>query len=123
MKRIITTVFLLTAAVTLSFAQGKISRIWSNPAAFRANEQVTFYFDVSGTQLEGEPGPLYLWTWGPGDPAAGNGDWDNSGEHMKLTNVSGNVWSFTMTPTTFYNKAIADVKQIFGLLKLKDGSK
>lgn len=122
MKKIILGFIFLSIAF-VSFGQGKISAMWSSPAAFRADEEVTLFFDVSGTQLEGDAGPLYLWTWNPSDPAAGNGAWDNSPEHMELDHVEGNIWSFTMTPTVFYGKSVEEITQIFGLLKTKDGSK
>lgn len=112
---------LLTA--NLANAAGTIKRIYSHPAIFTANEEVTFFFDVSDTDLAGEAGPLYLWTWSPGDPANGNGSWDNSAEHMKLTQVNGNVWSFTMTPTIFYGKPANEITEIHGLLKTKTGNK
>ena len=27
-------------------------------------------------KLVGYPGPLYIWTWMPGEPVNGNGDWN-----------------------------------------------
>lgn len=111
---------LLTAG--LANAEGEIKRIYSHPAIFTADEEVTLFFDVSGTDLAGEAA-VYLWTWAPGDPANGNGDWDNSAEHMKLTLVNGNVWSFTMTPTEFYGKTVDEITEIHGLLKTKTGNK
>lgn len=109
----------LLVGIQTAYAAGTIAKIWTNPAAFTPNEEVTIYFDVSGTDLAGNAGPLYLWTWMPNDPVDGNGAWDNSADHMVCQKVEGDVWSFTMTPATFYGTS--DMTKIEGLLKTKDG--
>lgn len=120
MKQLCSIIALL-GSTTWALADGTIAEIWTDPAIFLPNEEVTLFFDVSGTDLDGVS-DLYLWSWGPSDPAQGNGEWANSPDHMALTQVEGNVWSFTMTPTTFYGQEAANVKKIFGLIKTKDGS-
>ncbi|MEL6534830.1 MAG: hypothetical protein AAFQ98_05430 [Bacteroidota bacterium] len=121
MKRIILGLSLLVAGTVSALAEGAINEIWTDPAIFLPDEEVTIYFDVTGTDLD-NTGDLYLWTWSPSDPAMGNGEWTNSPAHMALTQVEGNVWSFTMVPTEFYGQEAANVTQIFGLLKTQDGS-
>ncbi|HAA13972.1 MAG TPA: hypothetical protein DCE41_20705 [Cytophagales bacterium] len=121
MKRIILGLSLLVAATASSLAAGTITEIWTDPAIFLPDEEVTIYFDVTGTDVE-NTSDLYWWSWSPSDPAMGNGDWGNSPAHMALTQVEGNVWSFTMTPTDFYGQDAANVTQIFGLVKTQDGS-
>ncbi|MEN7549088.1 hypothetical protein AAG747_14290 [Rapidithrix thailandica] len=120
---IYTIVMILLLGTQQLWAAGQISKIYSHPAAFTPDEEVTFYFDVTGTDLDGEVGPLYLWTWEPNQPDAKLGTWDNSSEEAKLTQVDGNLWSFTMVPTDFYGVDASAITQIFGLLKTKDGSK
>lgn len=121
MKRILLSLVALCTLVATAGAQGKIAGIWTQPAIFVANEEVTIFFDVTGTALAGEAGPIYLWSWFPSEPDAGN--WASSSEFARLTQVEGNVWKITMTPTEYYNKPAADVFSLYGLLKLKDGSK
>ena len=123
-KNISVKTYLIIALLVLSnialYAGGTISSIYSQPAAFTPDEEVTFFFDVSGTDLDGNTGPLYLWTWSPGDPVNGNGDWDNSADQAVLTQIDGNLWSFTMIPADFYGTS--EITKIEGLLKTDDGS-
>lgn len=66
-----------------------------------------------------------MWTWQPGDPTPGNGDWDNSNEDMKMTQDENdaNLWFFKMVPTDFYgvNDATVYANGLSFLAKFKDG--
>jgi hypothetical protein len=67
---------------------------------------------------------VYLWTWDPSGPAAGNGDWDNSASHQELNKVGPKLYSMTFVPTEYYG---VDGPQLFSrgiscLAKLRNGT-
>jgi hypothetical protein len=67
---------------------------------------------------------VYLWTWDPSGPAAGNGDWDNSASHQELNKVGPKLYSMTFVPTEYYG---VDGPQLFSrgiscLAKLRNGA-
>lgn len=122
MRRIVLSLLILCAVSGSVWSQGKIAEIWTQPAVFLPNEEVTIFFDVTGTALAGEAGPIYLWSWFPSEPDAGH--WASSSEFARLTQVDGtNVWKITMTPTAYYGVDASQIFSLYGLLKLKDGSK
>lgn len=45
---------------------------------------------------------VYIWSWQPAGPVAGNGDWENSNEAMKMTKVGDKLYMIKFLPTTFY---------------------
>lgn len=106
------------------------------PSPTGADEEMTLYIDISqsvdGSQnnalkaiLTDHPDEdVYLWSWNPASPVAGNGDWDASNEDMKLTHVSGLLYSMTFIPTEFYGVDGSTVFQngISCLAKLSDGN-
>ena len=100
---------------------GPIAKIWSQPAIFKADEQVSIFFDVTGTQLDGDAGPVYMWTWSPKEPDKGN--FNNSSDFAKLTHVSGNIWKWVVTPTVYYGVPSDSITTLWLLLKTKNGSK
>lgn len=109
-----------------SFAQNSAdAEIWTSPAAFLPDEEVTWYFDVSGTSLEDihlddDDEGIYLWTWFPSEPDAGN--FENSSEFAALTHVEGNIWRIDLTPTTYYGVSADQISAFYGKLKNKDGT-
>ncbi len=103
------------------FSQGRIAEIWTQPAVFKADEPVSWYFDVTGTALEGETEGIYMWTWFPSEPDAGN--WNNSSDFAALTHVEGNIWRFDLIPTEYYGVEASSVTAFYGLLKNKNGTK
>lgn len=74
---------------------------------------------------------LYIWTWSPYEFPAGsakaNGTgsqaWKSSNELLKMTKEAENIYSYTLTPTEFYEVDAATVydKDIGFLVKPKDG--
>lgn len=74
---------------------------------------------------------MYIWTWRPKEHEAGhpltNGTgsqpWKSSNDALKMTKEDDGVYSFTMTPTEFYEVGAAEVydKDIHFLVKPKDG--
>ena len=127
MKKILHSILLafilLPGIVQAQEEVGPVGAMWSNPAVYKYDEQVTWYFDLSSTTfVMGED--IYLWMWSPSEPDAGN--WENSSEFAKLTYVEGMTWSFTLTPTAYFNvsaDAIAASAGFWFRLKTKTGSK
>ena len=103
--------------------------VTTSPAFPVANQPVTITVDVTGTSLANftayDPvtNPVYIWSWvkKPGSPDADAPTNVNPAtgaqDAAKCTRVSANVYSITFTPTTFFNKVVADIPRIG--LKLK----
>ena len=106
------------------------------PSPTDANSELTLFIDMNqsedgiqnnglSTILDAFPDTtVYLWTWDPSGPAAGNGDWDNSADHQQLTKVGPKLYSMTFVPTEYYG---VDGPQLFArgiscLAKLKNGN-
>jgi hypothetical protein len=121
MRKLVFTILAALALPFVSHAQGRIAEIWTQPAVFTPDEQVSFFFDVTGTALDGETEGVYLWSWFPSEPDAGN--WANSSDFAALKYVSGNVWRLDLKPTDYYKKPANEIVAFYGLLKNKDGSK
>ncbi len=74
---------------------------------------------------------LYIWTWSPAEHGAthpltngtGAQAWKNSNDTLKMTNEAPNIYSYTLTPTEFYEVDAATVyaNDIHFLVKPKDG--
>ena len=121
MKKIVLTAYIIVFSLYNGFTQGRIAEIWTEPAVFLADEPVSWYFDVSGTALDGETEGVYLWSWFPTEPDEGN--FANSSEFAALTHVEGNIWRMDMTPTEYYGVEASTISAFYGLLKNKNGTK
>jgi hypothetical protein len=73
---------------------------------------------------------MYMWTWkpyefttGPKTNGTGAAAWKSSNELLKMTKVSEGIYSYTMTPTEFYEVTAKEVydEDIHFLVKPKDG--
>jgi hypothetical protein len=120
MKKII---LILTIALGHVYAMsaGRIAEIWTQPAVFTATDSVSWFFDVTGTDLAGETEGVYLWSWFPTEPDAGN--FNNSSDFAALTHVEGNIWRMDMVPTEYYGVEASTITAFYGLLKNDNGSK
>lgn len=96
---------------------GTPAKVWTYPVVYALDQEVTWYFDMTGTGFtEGQD--LYIWAWSPSEPDAGN--FDNSSDFAKLEYVSGMLWKKTLTPTTYFNKTVADIEASAGFwMRLK----
>ncbi|MCD8092617.1 MAG: hypothetical protein LUF01_07225 [Bacteroides sp.] len=113
---------LLSVKLWAQVEAGSPYKIWTDPVVYRASDQVTWYFDMTDTKFKaGED--LYLWSWVPSEPDAGN--WDNSSDFAKLTYVGDNVYAMTMIPEKYYGVPAADMNAnddiFWGRLKTKTG--
>jgi len=127
MKKFLHTILLVLLMVpNLILAQqdaGTISKSWSFPVVYKYNEEVTWYFDLTGTTFAPNEN-VYLWIWSPSEPDAGH--FDNSSEFAKLTFVEGMTWKITLTPTAYFSmtpEAIASSAGFWFRLKDKTGTK
>lgn len=122
MKSIYSAVALLLLCVNIISAQteevGDVAKIWSYPAVYNYDEQVSWYFDLSGTGFA-DTEDVYIWIWSPSEPDAGN--WENSSEFAKLTYEGDWVWRFDLTPTDYFSMTPEDIAASAGFwLRLKD---
>jgi Domain of unknown function (DUF4961) len=121
------TIAMLFLPLALSFQAAWAQKVWTDPVVVTdPSAPVTIYIDLTKmdcSKLVGYAGPLYIWTWMPGDPVGGNGQWSSSNPDHVWTNVSPDIWSITMTPTDYYGVSAQDVydKDIFFLAKALDG--
>ncbi len=118
--------FLLMVAA-LSFQAAVAQKVWTDPVVVTdPAAPVKIYIDLTKmdcSKLVGFAGPLYIWTWMPGDPVGGNGAWTASNLDHTWTNESPDIWSITITPTDYYGvsaQAVFD-SDIFFLAKALDG--
>lgn len=127
----------ITLLVATVFASTAIAqKAYVLPSPTDANSEITLFIDMNqsedGIQNNGLSAILdafpdttvYLWTWNPSSPAAGNGDWDNSADHQQMTKVGPKLYAMTFVPTQYYG---VDGPQLFSrgiscLAKLKNGN-
>lgn len=130
MKTLLSALFGLCTVWTLDAQKAYVL-----PSPTDANSEMTLFIDMNqsedGIQGNGLVGvldafpdtTLYLWTWHPSSPAAGNGDWNNSADHQELTKVGPKLYSMTFVPTAYYGVDGPDLfaNGISCLAKLKNG--
>ncbi|MCF8273931.1 MAG: hypothetical protein K9I95_08875 [Flavobacteriaceae bacterium] len=121
MKYIYSTVVLLILCININAQTeevGDIAEIWNYPAVYNYDEQVSWYFDLSGTGFADNE-DVYIWIWSPTEPDAGN--WENSSEFAKLIYEGDFVWRFDLTPTDYFNVTPEEIANSAGFwLRLKD---
>ncbi len=97
-----------------------------DPTAFNETDEITI--TVSGVDpAQWGVNDVYLWAWYFNSPTATNainsptnGEWESSDESQKMTNNGDGTFSFTLTPTSFYNATGID--RIGMLVKAKNGN-
>ena len=99
-------------------------KCWTVPAVFTADEEVTFYYDMTDVGFQ-EGVDLYLWAWQPTEPDAGHGG--NSSDFAKLEYLGNNIYKKTMVPTEYFHCEVAKFEDanwpgFWQRLKTKDGS-
>ncbi|MEI6575241.1 MAG: hypothetical protein WCO63_03590 [Bacteroidota bacterium] len=118
-NHILILLFLLVTAKVFAASVGTVNAIWSSPAAFKPDQQVTFYFDVTGTTLVGHT-DLHLYSWTPKEIEP----WGNPSANTLLTPTANPaVFTLTCTPTTLWGTTAANFGlSIEGLIKTEDGT-
>ncbi len=122
MKKLLFAIFGLFFCIVNAKSQTSGAVVTTVPSSFTAEDVVKIIVDVSAVGNLAGKEPLYMWTWNPGNPAPGNGDWTNSNEARKMTKEATNKWSITFKPTDFYGKAPAEITKIEFLVKAKDAT-
>ena len=77
-----------------------VPKVWTVPAVYQFDEEVTFFFDVTDIGFQ-EGVDLYLWAWEPTEPDAGNRD--NSSDFAKLEYTGNGIYKKPITPTQYFN--------------------
>lgn len=125
MKKLV--IFLLAA---LSYAPAVLAQAaYVVPKEADVNQEITVYVNVKHPDcncpnLQDAGAELYMWTWKPSDPVAGNGSWGASNDAMKMTDEGNGLYSIKFIPSQFYT--ITDVELFYSenihfLAKKKDG--
>jgi hypothetical protein len=120
MKKILLIIILVLCHL-YAMSVGRIAEIWTQPAIFTATDTVSWFFDVTGTDLDGETDGVYMWSWFPSEPDAGN--YTNSSDFAALVHVGGNIWRFDLVPTEYYGVDASTITAFYGLLKNDNGTK
>jgi hypothetical protein len=117
----------LAAALLMTGGIAQAQKVWTEPAQYtNPAETLKIYVNLAlmdCQSLVGTAGPLYLWSWMPGEPVNGNGQWNASNTANAWVNEGPDIWSFTMVPTDFYGVPAQDIydSDIFFLVKALDG--
>ena len=95
------------------------------PTTFDEDEEITITVSGVNPSVWGVS-DVYLWAWylNPNDTFGGdsptNGTWTNSNESQKMTDNGDGTFSYTMTPTNFYNAS--NIGTLGMLVKAKNGT-
>ena len=106
---------------------GWAQTVTTDPVFPKADEEVTFSVDVTGTSLDGYTGDVWIWTW----IERGNMDIDaptnvnpatSAQSDALMTKVSTNpdIYEITFIPVDFFNSTVQEVDQIGLKLKSRD---
>ena len=124
MKRLV--ILFLLALTSLPALKAQVAYVV--PKEADVNQEITVYVnikhpDCNCPNLQDPVAELYMWTWKPSDPTAGNGTWSASNEAMKFTDEGNGLYSIKFIPSQFYS--ITDVEQFYSedihfLAKKKD---
>lgn len=109
---------MLPGTASAEYVSNTLPQFWTVPAIYAFDEEVTWYFDVSGLGFE-EGLDLYLWAWEPSEPDAGNRD--NSSDFAKLEYVGKGIYKKTLIPTVYFNCDLAKFNDFPGFwMQLKE---
>lgn len=136
MKKIIVSIFALFA-IAISGSLFSQAAYLDKPEEFDPSKPCKIMVNLKLTSNEwgiveiAQTEDMYIWTWKPkehpaGHPLAngiGGAAWKNSNDALKMTKEDEGLYSFTITPTEFYETSAANVyKEDFHfLVKPKDG--
>jgi len=92
------------------FAQAP--RIYSIPAAFDVNEDITLYLDVTGTALAGETGTMCCWSWSDAGDNKNNGGWGTFGNLLTKVDGEDNLYSVTVNMGNDYPAGATEIQAL-----------
>lgn len=121
-KKILYLLIAVLLAPLFSLAQGHIKEIWTQPVVFKADEKVSIFFDITGTDLAAvaEEKGVCVWTWFPADPGE---TWGKPSAAATLTHVDGNIWRWDVNPAEFYKVDASSISALYGQLQTISGEK
>ncbi|MDR1632294.1 MAG: hypothetical protein LBR97_05385 [Dysgonamonadaceae bacterium] len=99
--------FLCLAHFSMKAADISPDRQWCVPAQYSMDEEITWYFDFSGSTALPDGGDLYIWIWVPVNPVPGLPDPNQ--DKVKLDYKGDRIWALTFTPTEFFGMSAADI--------------
>lgn len=123
MKQLLLIATLLCSIVGFSQQQNGVFSV--SPSTFDQDEEITITVSNVDPSIWGVI-EVYFWAWyidtdgDFGNDSPNNGTWENSNETQKMTSNGDGTYSFTFTPTTFYNAT--NIGQLGMLVKAKDGT-
>ena len=131
MKKLINTLF------ALSILTSGMAQVTADILEFTPDQEIKIIVDLTQTSNDwdimtiSETEDLYIWTWKPTEHGAshpltngiGGAPWKNSNPALKMTKEADYIYSFTMTPTLFYETDAGTVynEDIHFLVKPEDG--
>ncbi len=93
MKKIVLFIYLIGFALQSLMAQTPPANVCTSPATYAFDQEVTWYFDLTGNSMVTAGENLYYWSWTPVELPNG----------AALLTYEGNMlWSLTFTPTMLY---------------------
>ncbi|TRZ43341.1 alpha-amylase family glycosyl hydrolase [Robertkochia solimangrovi] len=124
MKKSLLFLYLLISPLIL-LAQQQTATLEVSPTFFGENEEIKLTFSDINPSEWGVT-DLYLWGWSydlngaNSQDAPGNGIWNDSGSGQQLTDNNDGTYSYSLTPSTFFNRE--NIGSIGFLVKAKDGT-
>ncbi len=115
---------LVLGLVLISFSA--LAQLTVSPIFPKVDQTLTVAVDATGTSLAGYSGDVYIWTWiekptGDVNAPTNVNPATAAQSAAKVTRVSPDHYTFTFTPTTFFNQPlVAFTNQIGLLLKTSD---
>ncbi len=115
---------LLFLISSLAISQMQTANFAVSPEAFGENDQITLTVGNVDPEKWGVK-DLYLWAWSldangqNSQDSPTNGTWTNSNEAQKLSDNGDGTFSFSLTPSTFFNRT--NIGEIGVLVKAKNG--
>lgn len=123
MKKLFSFLLIAIFATSMAFAwdgDGFLAnpvRVWSDPAIYDYDQEITWYYDMSGaedSQLDGTR--FAIWVWQPSAPTE-NGLYGNEdgatiadvNPKLILKDEGDKVYSLTLTPTEFFGKTKEEI--------------
>jgi lysophospholipase L1-like esterase len=100
MKRFFLYTLLVTFTSAALFAQTAPAGVCTYPEEYNFDEEVTWYFDLTGNAMVSPGQDLYLWMWEPVEIPGGP---------VLLTYLGEMTWSLTFTPTELLNVSLSTI--------------
>lgn len=101
MKKKLLFTFILLYTFTGLNAQTQPAAVCTSQVSYSYDEEITYYFDLTGNTSVTAGEDLYYYSWAPNTPPGGS---------VLMTYLEDMVWSLTYTPTEFYGLTVAQIE-------------